>query len=106
MSLKRKRKEGSPLLEMPDLSQTQKIHSQISASSSRVLDLQLDSMQVELELFCTYFFWKDFKFHLMLENELLCLCRAPTPPRFRSFRFRNLPSSPHLTAKPRFACPG
>lgn len=58
MSLKRKRKEGSPLLEMPDLSQTQKIQSQTSASSSRVLDLQLDSMQVELELFCTYFFGK------------------------------------------------
>lgn len=44
-SRKRKRKEGSPLLEMPDLSQTQKIYSQ---TSSHVLELQLDSMQVFL----------------------------------------------------------
>lgn len=106
MSLKRKRTDGSPLLEMPDLSQTQQIQSQLSASSSRVLDLQLDSLQVELELFCTYFFWKDFKFHLMLSHESLRLRRAPTPPTFRSFRFRIRPSSPRLTAKPRFACPG
>lgn len=106
MSLKRKRKDGSPLLEMPDLSQTQRIQSQTSASSSRVLDLQLDSLQVELELFCSHFFWKDFKFHLMLSHDSLCLRRAPTPPTFRSFRFRILPSSPHPTAKPRSACPG
>nr|XP_046267753.1 BRCA1-A complex subunit RAP80 isoform X2 [Scatophagus argus] len=42
---KRKRTEGSPLLEMPDLSQTQKIYSQASSSSSEVLDLPLDSPQ-------------------------------------------------------------
>lgn len=43
---KRKRKEGSPLLEMPDLSQTQKIYSQVSPGGSEVLDLPLDSPQV------------------------------------------------------------
>ncbi|XP_073335854.1 uncharacterized protein uimc1 [Pagrus major] len=42
---KRKRKEGSPLLEMPDLSQTQKINSQASTCSSDVLELHLDSQQ-------------------------------------------------------------
>ncbi|XP_036974949.1 uncharacterized protein uimc1 isoform X1 [Acanthopagrus latus] len=42
---KRKRKEGSPLLEMPDLSQTQKINSQASTCSSEVLELHLDSQQ-------------------------------------------------------------
>ncbi|XP_041808912.1 BRCA1-A complex subunit RAP80 isoform X2 [Chelmon rostratus] len=42
---KRKRKEGSPLLEMPDLSQTQKIYSQASPCSSEILDLRLDSPQ-------------------------------------------------------------
>nr|XP_046267758.1 BRCA1-A complex subunit RAP80 isoform X7 [Scatophagus argus] len=45
---KRKRTEGSPLLEMPDLSQTQKIYSQASSSSSEVLDLPLDSPQESL----------------------------------------------------------
>nr|XP_020516211.1 BRCA1-A complex subunit RAP80 isoform X1 [Labrus bergylta]XP_020516213.1 BRCA1-A complex subunit RAP80 isoform X1 [Labrus bergylta]XP_020516214.1 BRCA1-A complex subunit RAP80 isoform X1 [Labrus bergylta]XP_020516215.1 BRCA1-A complex subunit RAP80 isoform X1 [Labrus bergylta]XP_020516217.1 BRCA1-A complex subunit RAP80 isoform X1 [Labrus bergylta] len=48
-SLKRKRRAGSPLLEMPDLSQTQKI-SQDSACSSDPLDLQPDSQQVSLDL--------------------------------------------------------
>ncbi|XP_070838610.1 BRCA1-A complex subunit RAP80 [Chaetodon trifascialis] len=42
---KRKRKEGSPLLEMPDLSQTQKIYSQASPCSSEIPDLPLDSPQ-------------------------------------------------------------
>ncbi|XP_035522432.1 BRCA1-A complex subunit RAP80 isoform X2 [Morone saxatilis] len=42
---KRKRKEGSPLLEMPDLSQTQNIYSQASPCSSESLDLVLDSTQ-------------------------------------------------------------
>lgn len=42
---KRKRKEGSPLLEMPDLSQTQKIYSQTSPCSSESLSLVLDSPQ-------------------------------------------------------------
>ncbi|XP_070700231.1 neurofilament heavy polypeptide [Pempheris klunzingeri] len=42
---KRKRKEGSPLLEMPDLSQTQKIYSQASPSSSECLSVALDSPQ-------------------------------------------------------------
>ncbi|KAG7232248.1 hypothetical protein INR49_009530 [Caranx melampygus] len=41
---KRKRKEGSPLLEMPDLSQTQKM-SQASPCSSVALSLHLDSPQ-------------------------------------------------------------
>ncbi|XP_051256350.1 BRCA1-A complex subunit RAP80 [Dicentrarchus labrax] len=45
---KRKRKEGSPLLEMPDLSQTQKIYSQASPCSSESLDLVLDSTQESL----------------------------------------------------------
>ncbi|XP_056910188.1 uncharacterized protein uimc1 isoform X1 [Takifugu flavidus] len=45
MSRKRKRKEGSPLLEMPDLPPTQKIYSQTSPSSSDVPDLQLDSLE-------------------------------------------------------------
>uniref|UniRef100_UPI0037E840C5 BRCA1-A complex subunit RAP80 n=1 Tax=Semicossyphus pulcher TaxID=241346 RepID=UPI0037E840C5 len=44
-SKKRKRREGSPLLEMPDLSQTQKNASQASICSSEPLDLQLDSPQ-------------------------------------------------------------
>lgn len=43
---KRKKKEGSPLLEMPDLSQTQKIYSQASPGGSEVLDLAVDSPQV------------------------------------------------------------
>ncbi|XP_056254168.1 uncharacterized protein uimc1 isoform X1 [Seriola aureovittata] len=42
---KRKRKEGSPLLEMPDLSQTQKINPQASPCSSEALSLHLDSPQ-------------------------------------------------------------
>ncbi|XP_040006701.1 neurofilament heavy polypeptide isoform X2 [Xiphias gladius] len=42
---KRKRKEGSPLLEMPDLSQTQKIYSQASPCSSESLVVALDSPQ-------------------------------------------------------------
>ncbi|XP_029704117.1 BRCA1-A complex subunit RAP80 isoform X4 [Takifugu rubripes] len=45
MSRKRKRKEGSPLLEMPGLPPTQKIYSQTSPSSSDVPDLQLDSLE-------------------------------------------------------------
>ncbi|XP_035522438.1 BRCA1-A complex subunit RAP80 isoform X4 [Morone saxatilis] len=45
---KRKRKEGSPLLEMPDLSQTQNIYSQASPCSSESLDLVLDSTQESL----------------------------------------------------------
>lgn len=44
-SKKQKRKEGSPLLEMPDLSQTQK-KSQASPCSSEALSLRLDSPQV------------------------------------------------------------
>lgn len=52
MSRKRKRKEGSPLLEMPDLPPTQKIPSQTSPSSSDVPDLQLDSLEV-----CPKFLW-------------------------------------------------
>lgn len=43
-SRKRKRKEGSPLLEMPDFSQTQKIYSQTS---------QLESIQVFLSFMAT-----------------------------------------------------
>lgn len=43
---KRKKGEGSPLLEMPDLSQTQKIYSQASPGGSEVLDLAVDSPQV------------------------------------------------------------
>uniref|UniRef100_UPI003AAB0DCF uncharacterized protein n=1 Tax=Centroberyx gerrardi TaxID=166262 RepID=UPI003AAB0DCF len=42
---KRKRKEGSPLLEMPDLSQTQKIYSQASPFSSQSSSVPLDSLQ-------------------------------------------------------------
>ncbi|KAM9348562.1 uncharacterized protein uimc1 [Symphorus nematophorus] len=43
---KRKRKEGSPLLEMPDLSQTQKSDSQASSPcSTEILELPLDSPQ-------------------------------------------------------------
>ncbi|XP_037604648.1 BRCA1-A complex subunit RAP80 isoform X3 [Sebastes umbrosus] len=43
---KRKRKEGSPLLEMPDLSQTQKINSQASPPCSlECLSVSLDSPQ-------------------------------------------------------------
>ncbi|XP_075957610.1 uncharacterized protein uimc1 isoform X2 [Anarhichas minor] len=42
---KRKRKEGSPLLEMPDLSQAQKISSQASPCSSEGLSVPLDSPQ-------------------------------------------------------------
>lgn len=72
-SQKRKRKAGSPLQEMPDLSQTQKIYPQTSPSSSRVLELQLDSIQVELRLFSIDFIWKAFQFHVMLLNESLCL---------------------------------
>ncbi|KAM6983456.1 LOW QUALITY PROTEIN: uncharacterized protein uimc1 [Tautogolabrus adspersus] len=49
-SLKRKRRAGSPLLEMPDLSQTQKISSQDSPCDSDPLDLQLNSQQVSLDL--------------------------------------------------------
>ncbi|XP_042354636.1 BRCA1-A complex subunit RAP80 isoform X3 [Plectropomus leopardus] len=44
-SKKRKRKEGSPLLEMPDLSQTQKIYSQASPCSSECPSVPLDSPQ-------------------------------------------------------------
>ncbi|XP_068572755.1 BRCA1-A complex subunit RAP80 isoform X2 [Cebidichthys violaceus] len=42
---KRKRKEESPLLEMPDLSQAQKISSQASPCSSECLSVPLDSPQ-------------------------------------------------------------
>ncbi|XP_049897089.1 BRCA1-A complex subunit RAP80 [Epinephelus moara] len=42
---KRKRKEGSPLLEMPDLSQTQKIYSQASPCSSECVLVPPDSPQ-------------------------------------------------------------
>ncbi|XP_027129353.1 BRCA1-A complex subunit RAP80 isoform X2 [Larimichthys crocea] len=42
---KRKRKEGSPLMEMPDLSQSQKIYSQASPCGSETVDLVLDSPQ-------------------------------------------------------------
>ncbi|XP_045895183.1 BRCA1-A complex subunit RAP80 isoform X2 [Micropterus dolomieu] len=42
---KRKRKEGSPLLEMPDLSQTQEVFSQASPCSSESLSVALDSPQ-------------------------------------------------------------
>ncbi|XP_061596526.1 BRCA1-A complex subunit RAP80 isoform X2 [Cololabis saira] len=42
---KRKRKEESPLLEMPDLSQTQKISRQTSPCSSECLSAALDSSQ-------------------------------------------------------------
>ncbi|KAG8008440.1 BRCA1-A complex subunit RAP80 [Nibea albiflora] len=42
---KRKRKEGSPLMEMPDLSQSQKIYSQASPCGSDTVDLVLDSPQ-------------------------------------------------------------
>ncbi|XP_029303348.1 BRCA1-A complex subunit RAP80 isoform X3 [Cottoperca gobio] len=44
-SKKRKRKEGSPLLEMPDLSQTQKISCQASPCSSDCVSAPLDSPQ-------------------------------------------------------------
>ncbi|XP_074529071.1 uncharacterized protein uimc1 isoform X2 [Halichoeres trimaculatus] len=44
-SKKRKKREESPLLEMPDLSQTQKITSQGLPSSTEPLDLQMDSPQ-------------------------------------------------------------
>ncbi|XP_034539259.1 uncharacterized protein uimc1 isoform X3 [Notolabrus celidotus] len=44
-SKKRKRREGSPLLEMPDLSQTQKTSCLGSPRSSESLVLQLDSTQ-------------------------------------------------------------
>ncbi|CAJ1063288.1 BRCA1-A complex subunit RAP80 isoform X2 [Xyrichtys novacula] len=44
-SKKRRKKEGSPLLEMPDLSQTQKISTQDSPVTPELLDLQLDSPQ-------------------------------------------------------------
>ncbi|XP_054481679.1 BRCA1-A complex subunit RAP80 [Anoplopoma fimbria] len=42
---KRKRKEGSPLLEMPELSQAQKVFSQASPCSSECLAVPLDSPQ-------------------------------------------------------------
>lgn len=42
---KQKRKPGSPLLEMPDLSQTQNLDSG-SAGGSEVVDLSQDSSQV------------------------------------------------------------
>ncbi|XP_029925242.1 uncharacterized protein uimc1 isoform X2 [Myripristis murdjan] len=44
-SKKRKRKDGSPLLEMPDLSQTQKIYSQTSPFSSQSVSVPLDTQQ-------------------------------------------------------------
>ncbi|KAJ4929595.1 hypothetical protein JOQ06_018618 [Pogonophryne albipinna] len=44
---KLKRKEGSPLLEMPDLSQSQKISAQDSPGSSDCLSAPLDSQQIE-----------------------------------------------------------
>lgn len=52
MSRKRKRKEGSPLLEMPDLSQSHNVDLQASASSSHVL--QLDTMQVFLSFMAKF----------------------------------------------------
>ncbi|XP_040907618.1 BRCA1-A complex subunit RAP80 isoform X2 [Toxotes jaculatrix] len=42
---KRKRKEGSPLQEMPDLSQTQNVYSQTSPCSSESVSVPLDSQE-------------------------------------------------------------
>ncbi|KAF7651273.1 hypothetical protein LDENG_00113390 [Lucifuga dentata] len=46
---KRKRKDGSPLLEMPDLSQTQKIESQTSPISKDPLDSSQSSDSTQIE---------------------------------------------------------
>lgn len=55
LNKKRKRKEGSPLMEMPDLSQSQKIYSQASPCGSETVDLVLDSPQVRpKDLFFTF----------------------------------------------------
>lgn len=43
---------------------------------------------------------------MMLLNKTLCVCRALTRPRSGSIRTGNLPSSPPLSARPRFTSPG
>lgn len=102
---KRKWKEGSPLLEMPDLSQADKVFSQDSPCSSDCLSAPLDSPQVRPGYFCLLN--GSGPFSVLLFNPLL-LCKMSENTAGHIFTKRDLfcffcstvnPKSPNIQLK-------